>query len=151
MSELAPSDVNAHPHTFGAVTLVHNGIIENCDELEDELEDTSFASQTDTEVFAAYLNSKYSGDGVSALLDALKKISGSSAFCAIFGDNEDVIFAAKKGAPLMIGIADGGTLVASDITALLPYTKRYITLEDGDVAAVSKKARLFTIRAEALF
>ena len=133
----APCDINAHPHTFGAVTLVHNGIVENCDELKREIEDTSFISATDTEIFAAYLNSKYSGDGVTALRCAMEKISGSSAFCALFSDNEGVIFAAKRGAPLMIGIADGGMLVASDITALLPYTKRYITLEDGDVAAVS--------------
>lgn len=137
----APSDTNSHPHTIGKITLVHNGIIENYKELKEKLTEkgVSFVTQTDTEVGAGIINQYYSltRDPVAAIRCAMDEITGSYAFGILFEDVPGVIYAAKKDSPLIIGIAQDGGFIASDISAILKYTKNYMTLSDGEVAIIN--------------
>jgi len=132
-----PSDINAHPHRVGRVTLVHNGIIENYKELKEELvlSGYSFSSETDTEVAAALIDSFYRDirSPEAAICSALKKIRGSYAFGILFDDIENEIYGARKDSPLLIGIGEGETYLSSDITAFLPYTKKYVMVDDGEI------------------
>jgi glucosamine--fructose-6-phosphate aminotransferase (isomerizing) len=136
-----PSENNAHPHSAGRVSLIHNGIIENYVELRAELEKEGcvFKSDTDTEV-AAHLLNQFLQKGIEPL-DAMKKmcaaVRGSYAFLAIDEQTPDRIFVAKNSTPIIIGRGEGENFVASDIPALLPHTRRIIVLEDGDLAEVS--------------
>ncbi|MBQ0125131.1 MAG: glutamine--fructose-6-phosphate transaminase (isomerizing), partial [Clostridiales bacterium] len=137
----APSYENAHPHKVGAVTAVHNGIIENYAKIEESLPESErvFASQTDTEVAVALIN-HYFAAGLSpleAIRTALSEIRGSYALGIIFDGVDDKIYIAKKDSPLIIGIAEDGTFLASDITAILKYTKKYVAMSDGDVAELT--------------
>lgn len=136
----APSDVNSHPHKIGKVTLVHNGIIENYAELKEKLIDkgVAFYTQTDTEVGAGLINSFYglTKEPVAAIRCAMDEISGSYAFGILFDDIPGKIYAAKKDSPLIIGLGDEGGFIASDISAILKYTKNYMTLADGEVAVI---------------
>ncbi|MGN1095740.1 MAG: glutamine--fructose-6-phosphate transaminase (isomerizing) [Eubacteriales bacterium] len=133
----APSDINAHPHRVGRVTLVHNGIIENYRDIKKELEKLgySFSSETDTEVAAALIDFYYgkTGEPLSSIYEAKKRFSGSYAFGIIFDGRHGEIYGAKKDSPLLLGIGDDGIYTASDITAFLPYTKKYVMIEDGEV------------------
>lgn len=135
-----PSENNAHPHTAGRVSLIHNGIVENYIELREKLEadGCTFKSETDTEI-AAHLVNDYLTKGLDPF-DALKascsEIRGSYAFLAIDSKNPDRILVAKNSTPIVIGVGTNEMFVASDIPAVLPYTREVIILEDGDMADV---------------
>ncbi|RIL04642.1 MAG: glutamine--fructose-6-phosphate transaminase (isomerizing), partial [Proteobacteria bacterium] len=136
-----PSETNAHPHTAGRVSLIHNGIIENYAELREELERSGcrFISETDTEI-AAHLLNQYLEKGnqpLQALRLACAELRGSFAFVALDSKNPDCILVAKNATPIIIGIGEGETFVASDVPAVLDSTRKVIVLEDGDIAAVS--------------
>ncbi|MDR1262535.1 MAG: glutamine--fructose-6-phosphate transaminase (isomerizing) [Oscillospiraceae bacterium] len=142
----APTDCNAHPHTdaSGKLAVIHNGIIENERALRQKLagEGYVFRSQTDTEV-VAHLIAKYLGETCDlhcALQKTLQIISGAYALVVMYADEPDRIYAARKDSPLVIGIGKDAGYVASDIPALLPYTREMLLLEDGDVARVTKDA-----------
>ena len=136
------SEVNAHPHTCGSVTLIHNGIIENYHQLAGELEKTGRkpASQTDTEIAAMLLDYLYKGDALEALREATKRLEGAYAFCIMFSDQKDVIYCIRKGSPLVCCSSEEGSVVASDMVALLRYSKEYFVLPEYQVAKVTKNA-----------
>ena len=133
-----PSDVNAHPHTAGKVVLVHNGIIENYRELKDELsaKGVSFLSETDTEVAAAALNEEYErhADPVSAIRAATARMTGSYAFAILFSDRPREVWAIRSGSPLILAKGEDGYYLASDMTALLPFTNQYYCLTEGELS-----------------
>ncbi len=136
-----PSETNAHPHSSGRVSLIHNGIIENYVELREELKKSGveFSSETDTEI-AAHLLSGFLNEGhepFRALKLACEKLRGSYAFLAIDSEHPDRILVAKNATPIVIGFGKGEMYVASDIPAILPFTKEVIVLEDGDHAEVT--------------
>jgi len=134
----APVSVNAHPHcdADGRIALVHNGIIENHEELRRELEADGaiFASQTDSEVIPHLIARKYDGDPLAAVRTAIRRLEGAYAFAAIFADRCDRIIVARHGSPLLIGRGENQTLLASDVPALLPHADEVCTLEDGQIA-----------------
>ncbi len=138
----APNDINAHPHTdcTGNIAVVHNGIIENFRELRSYLISLGhkFKSETDTEVIAHLIEEMYDGDLLQAVLKAVSKLDGAYAIGVVHSEHPDEIVAARKGSPLVIGIAKGIGIIASDVTPLLKYTKEVIFLEDGDVALIKK-------------
>lgn len=133
-----PSEANAHPHTVGSVTVVHNGIIENHLTLKSMLRDKGivFHSETDTEVFshliAERLDPNHPQGLINACQSALDVIEGSYAFVVISSDFPGQIFAARQGSPMVIGLGDGENFIASDVSALLSYTRDVIFLEEGD-------------------
>jgi glucosamine--fructose-6-phosphate aminotransferase (isomerizing) len=138
-----PSENNAHPHSAGRVSLIHNGIIENYGVLREELKKKGcvFESDTDTEIAAHLLNfylEKESLKPFEALKKLCSRIIGSYAFLAIDGQNPDRILVAKNSTPIIIGISDEEKFVASDIPAVLEHTRDVLILEDGDVAEVYK-------------
>ena len=140
----APSEINAHPQTDGErrFAVVHNGIVENYMELRQELEKKGhkFQSDTDTEVIAHLLAEYYDGDLLEAVLKTVKELKGAFAFAVITPEEPDKIVAVRKGSPLVVGIGNGENFLASDIPAILPYTKRVISLDDGEVAVLTKEA-----------
>ena len=130
-----PSEVNAHPHKAGDIYLVHNGIIENYKELKSELKGHKFVSQTDTEVLAALINSFYDGDNLlNAVSQSLQLVVGTYGIAVISASQPDEIIVARCGSPLIIGVGDDETFVASDASALIGYTKQVIYLKDGEMA-----------------
>ena len=133
-----PSDVNSHPHSTPRVSIVHNGIIENYGLLKERLiaKGYTFQSETDTEVLVKLIDSCYTGDPLRALQQALAKVRGSYALAVLFRDYPDTVFAVKRESPLIVGWGEGENFVASDIPALLKYTRRYSVLEEGDMAVV---------------
>jgi glutamine---fructose-6-phosphate transaminase (isomerizing) len=141
-----PSEANAHPHTSGAVTVVHNGIIENHLALRAELEKAGrqFTSETDTEIFAHLIDRALEpADGKSASLadavrSALGRVEGTYALVVISERDPGQIVAAKNASPLVVGLGDNETFLASDVPALLDYTRNVIYLEDGDVAELRR-------------
>lgn len=135
-----PSDENAHPHTVGKTTLVHNGIIENAGELKKMLisEGVVFNSETDTEVACALINKYYDGNALDAIENAISELVGSYAFGIMFEDN-DKLYAVRKGSPLIIGYGDDEFYMASDIAAIISYTNRYILLEEGEIVELSSE------------
>ena len=145
-----PSQENAHPHTDcnEKIVVVHNGIIENYVELKKTLQNEvhKFSSKTDTEVIAHLIEKYYKNDLLVAVKLALKDIRGSYAICAICKDEQTRIVVARKDAPLVIGVALGENYVASDVSALLQYTKDVIFLENGDVAEIKEDSiKIFDI------
>ena len=145
-----PSQENAHPHTDcnEKIVVVHNGIIENYIELKKSLQNEGhkFSSQTDTEVIAHLIEKYYKNDLLVAVKLALKDIRGSYAICAICKEDKSRIVVARKDAPLVIGVALGENYVASDVSALLQYTKDVIFLENGDVAEIKEDSiKIFDI------
>lgn len=133
-----PTDENAHPH-YGQnkkVAVVHNGIIENYWKIKEELvkEGVQFSSDTDTEVVAQLFEKLYQGDLLEATLLLLEKIKGSYALGMIHQAEPTRLVCCKKESPLVIGIGETASYIASDATALLKYTKNFIYLEDGDIA-----------------
>ena len=134
-----PSEENAHPHTVGKVTLVHNGIIENASELREKLvkEGVIFHSETDTEVVAALINKYYEKDPVKAINKTLKEVKGSYALGILFIDNNH-LYATRKDSPLIIGLGKDENFIASDIAAIIDYTNKYILLEEGEIADITK-------------
>lgn len=141
-----PSDTNAHPHRAGNVVLVHNGIIENYKELKDELLATgvNFLSETDTEVAAATINACYKPgkDPVAVIKEATAKMTGSYAFGILFCDLPGEIYAVRKGSPLILAKGEDGYYLASDMTALLPFTKTYYPLKEGQIAHLTQDSGL---------
>lgn len=134
-----PTEENAHPHTVGKVTLVHNGIIENAEELRHQLtsENIIFQSQTDTEVVAALINKYYEDNAVEAIEKVLKEIKGSYALGILFS-NKNELYAVRKDSPLIIGIGDQENYIASDIAAIIDNTNKYILLEENEIATITK-------------
>lgn len=131
-----PNKINAHPHVSGNVVVVHNGIIENYEQLKDKLMALGyiFVSETDTEVLAHLVNYYYKGDLTDAVFSALKDIKGSYAIAVLCGRE---LVAARKDSPLIIGIGNDENFIASDIPAILKYTRKIIYLDDLEVATVT--------------
>jgi glucosamine--fructose-6-phosphate aminotransferase (isomerizing) len=137
----APSDVNSHPQVSedGRFAVVHNGIIENYVQIKEFLQSTgvSFASETDTEVVAQLLEYYYKGDILSAVSQVLEKIQGAYALGILCADCPDRIVVARKDSPLILGHGDGFNLLASDVTAVIKYTREVTYLDDGEVAVLT--------------
>lgn len=137
-----PSDVNAHPHKTSELALLHNGIIENYRELKEELvgDGVEFLSQTDTEVAAYVITKEYkkTGDPVKAIYDGVSRLEGSYAFEIIFKDYPDTIYTIRNSTPIIIGNGIDGNYIASDMTALLPFTNEFCFLEENQLAVVAK-------------
>jgi glucosamine--fructose-6-phosphate aminotransferase (isomerizing) len=135
-----PSDINSHPHTdvSGKIAVVHNGIIENHGKLKAWLEahGVVFRSETDTEVIAHLIDFHYNGDLLLAVTEALKRLEGSYALGIICENDPDRIIAVRKESPLVIGSGKGENLIASDVPALLEYTREVYYLEDREIAAL---------------
>jgi glutamine---fructose-6-phosphate transaminase (isomerizing) len=138
-----PSDRNAHPHgdCQGRLAVVHNGIVENYRELKAELAAAGhrFGSETDTEVLAHLVESERRGDGLhNAVRRALRRVEGTFAVAVLSVDDPDLLVAARHGSPLIVGEGDGERLLASDIPALLPFTRDQLVLDDGEVAVITR-------------
>lgn len=138
----APSDKNAHPHTSmnGRISVVHNGIIENYIQLKSELEKQGyvFVSETDTEVIAQLFDSLYNGDLVDTLIRVIGKVRGSYALGIVCSEKPDEFVAVRKDSPLLVGISKDGNYIASDIPAVLEYTKDYYLLNDNEIVVMKK-------------
>jgi glucosamine--fructose-6-phosphate aminotransferase (isomerizing) len=136
-----PTYINAHPHTdcHGKIFVVHNGIIENFAELKAELEAAGheFTSETDTEVVPHLIEANYKGDFLAAVRAALKRIHGAYALAMFSTDDPELLIGARLNAPLVVGLGEHEYYIASDITAIIPYTKRVLVLGEGEVAAVT--------------
>lgn len=130
-----PSDVNSHPHSTPYVSIVHNGIIENYGALKAVLEAKgyTFVSETDTEVLVKLIDSCYHGEPLRALTEALARVRGSYALAVLFRDWPDTLFAVRRESPLIVGYGQGENFLASDIPAILKYTRSYSVLEEGDI------------------
>lgn len=137
-----PTEKNAHPHSGcnEKIWVVHNGIIENYQDIKNFLikKGHKFISDTDTEVIAHLIEDFYNGDISDALNRALKVLKGSYGIALIHSDEPEKILAVKKGSPLIIGIGDGETIVASDVSAIARHTKQVVYLEDGEVASIDR-------------
>ena len=147
-----PSEENAHPHRADDIFVVHNGIIENYKELKKALKEHEFKSETDSEVLAALINSFYK-DGkyplVNAVVQALKLVQGTYGIAVVSRKNPEEVVVARSGSPLVIGIGNDETLIASDASALVGHTKRAIYLNDGEVARITKNSiEVKTLNAE---
>ncbi len=136
-----PSEANAHPHRVGRAAVVHNGIIENYRELQEELiqQGSVFSSETDTEVLVHLIDREIRA-GLStlhALQNILKLVKGSYALVLLDEKDPEALYVARQFSPLVIGLGEGENFVASDVPALLPYTREVVYLEDGDCARIS--------------
>lgn len=131
------TEVNAHPHTVGRVTLVHNGIIENAMELKKKLsgEGVLFKTETDTEVLTALIDYYYDNDPIMAIERAINDVRGSYALAIVFKD-QDKLFAVRKDLPLIVGYGDKEYFVASDISAIINYTNRYSLLDENEIVTL---------------
>ena len=131
-----PSDVNSHPHfnMDRTIAVVHNGIIENYMELKEELqaEGVVFLSQTDTEVVAHLVDKYYEGNLLDAVYKATERLRGAYALGVICKDNNNVLVAVRKDSPLVVGLGEGENFIASDIPAILKYTRNVYFLENGE-------------------
>lgn len=140
----APDKTNAHPHKSmnGIVTLVHNGIIENYIELKNDLisKGYEFVSQTDTEVIAQLYDSLFDGDALNTLIKTAEKLDGSYAVAMLVKGFEDKVFAMKKDSPLIVGKGANENYLASDIPAILPYTRKCYIVNDNEFIEISKDA-----------
>lgn len=141
----APTKINAHPHVSCCekIAVVHNGIIENYKELKEELVNKGheFVSQTDTEVLVHLFEEtlKEFGTPHLAIQEGLKKVVGAFALGLIFSDDPEVLYSARKNAPLIIGVGDNENFIASDVPALLEYTNKIIYLDDNEIAVITAK------------
>ncbi|MBO4347181.1 MAG: glutamine--fructose-6-phosphate transaminase (isomerizing) [Lachnospiraceae bacterium] len=137
----APSDTNAHPHLSndGRFAIVHNGIIENYISLHDELvsKGYNFESETDTEVIVHLLEMYYKGDIKKAIIKTIGRLNGSYALGVVCTDEPDKLFVAREASPLILGVGVGENFFASDVTALVSYTRNAIYLEDGEFAEIT--------------
>ena len=134
-----PSDVNSHPHSGRRVTIVHNGIIENYKQLKQFLIDnerTEFLSDTDTEVVAQLLDFYYDGNPVRCIRKVLHELRGSLALGIVFADRPETVYAVRCESPLIVGQGQGEVFVASDVPAIIKYTKDYYLLEYGEIAVL---------------
>ena len=135
-----PSERNAHPHKAGDIYLVHNGIIENYKDLKAELKNHTFVSQTDSEVLAALIDSLYDKDTKleTAVAEALKLVVGTYGIAVVSVREPGKIVVARAGSPLIIGVGEDETLIASDASALVGYTSKAIYLNDGEMAICTR-------------
>ena len=134
-----PSDVNSHPHSGRRVTIVHNGIIENYKQLKQFLIDnerTEFLSDTDTEVVAQLLDFYYDGNPIRCIRKVLHELRGSFALGIVFADRPGTVYAVRCESPLIVGQGTGEVFVASDVPAIIKYTKDYYLLEYGEIAVL---------------
>ncbi len=138
----APTEANAHPHTdcSGDLVVVHNGIIENYSALKAELTAKGhvFSSQTDTEVLAHLIEDCLQGDLVAAVRAALARVEGSYAIGVLWAKEPELLIAARNHSPLVMGVSEEASYIASDIPALLPYTREVIFLDDREMAVLRK-------------
>ncbi|MDY0039257.1 MAG: glutamine--fructose-6-phosphate transaminase (isomerizing) [Desulforhabdus sp.] len=145
-----PSDDNAHPHRSGPFVVVHNGIIENYAELKIQLEREgfTFSSETDTEVIVKLVEREWLGGNSyrQSVVNALRQVCGSYAVVFLNQESPEELIAARKESPLILGLGDEEYFLASDVPAILPYTRKVVYLEDGDLIVVSRKGyRIETI------
>ena len=145
----SPTDVNAHPHMSmdGQFAIVHNGIIENYAALREELvaRGIEFKSETDTEVIVHLLETYYAGDLKAAVLKTVARLEGAYALGILCAHDPGRVIAARQAAPLIIGVGAGENYFASDVTALVAYTKNVIYLEDGEIADITPdEVRVYT-------
>lgn len=140
-----PSDVNSHPHSGARVTIVHNGIIENYIELKEFLvsKGREFLSDTDTEVVAQLLDYKYNGNPLETIDAVMAELRGSFALGIMFKDFPDRIFAVRRESPLIVGVAEGECFIASDVPAILQYTRDYYLLDHDEIATLSGEGVAF--------
>ena len=155
----SPSDVNAHPHfnRDGSIVVVHNGIIENYAKLKQTLigRGYEFLSETDTEVLAHlldyYYKGKCAGNPLAALTKVMQKVEGSYALGILFRDFPEQIFAARKDSPLILGGSEEGNFIASDVPAILQYTRSVYYMENEEIAVLSREGiRFFNMDEEEL-
>ncbi len=136
-----PSDINSHPHSGARVTLVHNGIIENYKELKEFLirDGRTFLSDTDTEVVAQLLDHYYNyiSDPIKAIIRTTQDLRGSFALGIVFANYPDTVFAVRRESPLVIGVGKEESFIASDVPAIIEYTKDYYLLEHDEIAVLS--------------
>jgi len=138
----APTPDNAHPHvSHGEIAIVHNGIIENFEELREGLQQKGyrFVTQTDSEVIAHLIHSHYDGDLLAAVIKAVREFRGAYAIAAISTREPERIVGARAGSPLLVGVGEGDHYLASDASALAPVTRRVVYLEEGDIADVTRR------------
>ena len=130
---------NAHPHKVGKVTIVHNGIIENATEIKERLikQGVKFASETDSEVVAALIDFYYDGNPYKAIEKAINELNGSYALGIIF-DDQNKLYAVRCESPLILGVSDNEYFIASDIGAILKYTRNYVLLGKNEIATIDK-------------
>lgn len=138
----SPTDTNAHPHFNGSasITVVHNGIIENYQKLKKKLESRGyhFVSETDTEVIAHLLDRYYTGSPLEAITKVMHRMEGSYALGIIFQDHPDEIYAVRKDSPLIVGKSSAGNLIASDVPAILKYTRSVYFMENEEIAKLTR-------------
>jgi glucosamine--fructose-6-phosphate aminotransferase (isomerizing) len=136
-----PTEVNAHPHLdqSGGIALVHNGIIENYRSIRARLEGKGhhFYSETDTEVLSHLIGDYDKGDLFQAVCDALHQVEGTFGIAVLSSREPDKIITARRGSPIVIGVGDGETIIASDASAIVAYTQRVIYLDDNDIAIIT--------------
>ncbi|HWE42521.1 MAG TPA: glutamine--fructose-6-phosphate transaminase (isomerizing) [Gemmatimonadaceae bacterium] len=137
----APNECNAHPHhdCTGTIAVVHNGIIENFGALRTMLEQHGhrFESETDTEVLAHLIEAAFDGNLEEAVIDALHLVEGTYGIAVVSSDDPGKIVAARKGSPLLLGLGDGENFLASDVAAILQYTRDVVYLDDGEMAVIT--------------
>jgi glucosamine--fructose-6-phosphate aminotransferase (isomerizing) len=135
-----PTQRNAHPHVShgGSVAIVHNGIIENHEELRARLKEKGyrFESETDTEVIAHLIEDVYKGDPLEAVRKAIHQLKGAFAIGVLFRDHPDVLIAARLSSPLLVGFGEGANFMASDAPAVLPFTRKVAYLEERELAEI---------------
>lgn len=133
------SATNCHPHTYGQVTLIHNGIIENYQDLQKEFAEQGKhpISQTDSEIAAMVMDSFYEGNPVKAIKHAVSKLEGAYAFCIMFHDQPGIIYAIRNGSPLVAASTKEGSIIASDMVALIKYSKDYFVLPEHHIARLT--------------
>ena len=143
----SPSDINAHPHhnKDGSIVIVHNGIIENYLKLKKKLEGKNyqFVSETDTEVIAHLLDEYYQGNPLQAITKIMHRMEGSYALGILFGDHPDELYAVRKDSPLIVGKTEDGCMIASDVPAILKYTRDVIFVENGEIIRMTKEGMEF--------
>lgn len=143
----SPSDINAHPHfnKDKSIVVVHNGIIENYLKLKKKLErhGYKFVSETDTEVIAHLLDYYYQGNPLQAITKVMHRMEGSYALGIIFKEHPQELYAVRKDSPLIVGKTDGGNIIASDVPAVLKYTRDVIFIENEEIARLTKESMEF--------
>lgn len=134
------TDVNAHPHHAGNVVLIHNGIIENYRQLITEYGlSNKLVSETDSEVVAQLLDTFYDGDPIAAIKKTIKLLSGAFALCIMFKDIPDTIFAIRNVSPMIAATCDKGSMIASDLTAVIAFTKEYFVVPEYHILTLTKE------------
>lgn len=134
------SKINSHPHTVGTITIVHNGIIENVNDLKNKLQHQGyqFKSETDSEVLAALIDYNYQNDIIKAISKSLNQIIGSYALGILVDKDTEHLYATRKDSSLIVGIGEEENFIASDINAILEFTDKYVNLEEGEIAVLGK-------------